>query len=73
MPININIKAPINFEVHVEIKCVIQLPIIMEILVNKSDIENNTTLLIKGILVFLIPYVIPIPIESMLSEIARNR
>lgn len=38
----------------------------------KIDIINKINLLKKNIFVFLIPYVRPIPKESILIEVARN-
>ncbi len=38
----------------------------------KIDIPNNIIFDKRNIFVFLIPYVIPIPRESILTEIARR-
>ncbi len=38
----------------------------------KKEIKNKTTFPMLEILVFLIPYVIPMPRESMLLESAKN-
>ena len=39
----------------------------------KKEMQNKITFPIYEIVVFLIPYVIPIPRESILLDIAKNR
>ena len=45
----------------------------MEPQVKQKDIRKRITLLIKVILIFLIPYVRPIPRESILTDNAKNK
>ena len=48
-----------------------KLPNQIEILLTKKEMANKIILLKKEIFIFLIPYVIPIPRESILLEIAK--
>ena len=43
-----------------------------EIIETKNEIQNKITFPIYDMVVFLIPYVIPIPRESILLDIAKN-
>lgn len=72
MPKNIKRSEPINIENFSESSEEIVFPINIEKLVIINEIENNIKLLIFEILVYFIPYEIPIPRESILTERANK-
>lgn len=63
---------PINFVIIEGRMCDNRFPKEIERLVITNEIPNKINLEREEILVFLSPYVIPIPNESMLTEIAKE-
>ena len=72
-PIKIIIKLPITLVILLDKKLLIQLPNHIEKVVIIIEILNKIIFATYEILVFFKPYVIPIPSESTLLEIARRK
>lgn len=72
IPIDIKIKLPINFVKKVGKIFWMKFPKNKEKYVVVKEIINKIIFPIKEIFVFLIPYVIPIPSESILLETDNN-
>ena len=71
MPIIIKIQQPKNLVKLSLIRFLIIFPKYKEIKVIKKEIQNKISFAICEIFVFFIPYVIPIPRESILLDIAK--
>ena len=69
IPIDIRRKLPINFVKKLGSMTCINFPKYIDKYVIVIEIINKISLPINDILVFFIPYVIPIPSESILLEI----
>ena len=68
-----NIKQPINSVIYFGRKFNNILPEKTDTKETSSEIINKIIVLQKEIFLFLIPYVTPIPSESMLLEIAKTK